>query len=524
MATSPDSRNSYDALPYLAHTVSDTSPDRMAAMAILFGMTPGDPRRCRVLEIGCASGDNLFPMAVAMPEAKFVGIDLSPRQIADGQSTIAVLGLTNVSLRTLSLLDIGDDFGLFDYIICHGVYSWVPPAASAKILSIFARNLAPDGVGFLSYNTYPGWHFRGMVREMLNYHSDLASEPLERVKEARKFLDFLVHAVPEREGAYASVLKGEQAMIEPTGDTYVFHEHLEDHNHPVYFHELVADAAMHGLSYLGPSRFDMTDDNLPPTIQGALDQLGTDRIRREQYLDFVRNRMFRKSLFCHADRSHLATPSLAALERLRFSSLAKPQSERPDVRSEAPEEFCSPTDDRLTTTKPLVKAALTALFRAWPGSLTLDRLWDDARELLGPDLAAPADVDRDMLSSILLKAHVSNLVGLHAYEPSFVVEAGERPVATVVSRYQAEAEINVVNLRHRVVSLDDFDRLMIRLLDGSRDRPAIVAVLEQWAAEGIFEVSRQSQSVEDPAVIREAITECVDVALVKLARYALLTA
>src|SRR5262245_35279896 len=113
MATSPASSNSYDELPYLAHTVSDTSPDRMAAMAILFGLTPADPRRCRVLEIGCASGDNLLPMAVAMPESEFVGIDLSSRQIADGKGILAVLGLKNVSLHAMSLLDVGDDFGRF---------------------------------------------------------------------------------------------------------------------------------------------------------------------------------------------------------------------------------------------------------------------------------------------------------------------------------------------------------------------------------------------------------------------------
>src|SRR3954453_18003485 len=107
---------SYDALPYLDLTVADTSPDRMAAMAILHGMTPPDPRRCRVLELGCASGANLFPLAVAMPEARFVGIDLSSRQIDDARAILATLGLENVSFRAMSLLDVDDDFGRFDYI------------------------------------------------------------------------------------------------------------------------------------------------------------------------------------------------------------------------------------------------------------------------------------------------------------------------------------------------------------------------------------------------------------------------
>src|SRR3954454_14195896 len=171
-AMSAPQANSYDELPYLAPPVAEPPPARLAPMAPLHGRSPPDPRRCRVLELGCANGANLFPLAVAMPDAQFVGIDLSPRQIANGRATLATLGIGNVTFRAMSLLDIGDDFGRFDYIICHGVFSWVPAEARDKILAIFAANLAPDGIAYLSYNTYPGWHLRGMVRDMLRYHAD----------------------------------------------------------------------------------------------------------------------------------------------------------------------------------------------------------------------------------------------------------------------------------------------------------------------------------------------------------------
>jgi methyltransferase-like protein/cyclopropane fatty-acyl-phospholipid synthase-like methyltransferase len=510
--------NSYDELPYLDHTVAETSPDRLAAVATLYGMSPPDPRRCRVLEIGCATGANLWPMAVAMPGAQFVGIDLSQRQVESGRSIVATLGLENLTLRAMSLLDINDDFGLFDYIICHGVYSWVPAPARDKILEIFARNLTPDGVGYLSYNTYPGWHFRGMVRALFKYHSDGFPDPKTRVDQSRAILDFVAQSVPNTEGIYAQVLKDERKTLETMQDTYVFHEHLEEVNHPVYFHELAEAAAGHGLGYLGPARFDTIDDNLPGPVQQTLDALGTDRIRREQYLDFVRNRTFRKSLFCHADRARGDLPQVESLDRLRFSSQAKPESDRPDIRSDAPEEFRSPTDDRLTTPRPIVKAALTALFAAWPRSLSLDELWAEVRSLLGP---AP-DGDRRILAEVLLKAHVGNLVAIHTYEPPFAAAAGDRPIASIVARYQAESEAKICNLRHRVVKLDDFDSLVIRLLDGNRDRPAIVAALEQWAAEAVFEISHAGQPVQDEAQRRAALTECLDASLARLAKLALL--
>src|SRR5260370_36089437 len=161
---------SYDELPYDDKPIRATHPDNLAAIATLYGMTPPPLDRCRVLELGCAAGHNLIAMAISLPEARFTGIDLSPRQIADGQATVAALGLPNVKLQALSVLDMDDAFGQFDYIIAHGIYSWVPAAVQDKVLSVCARNLATDGVAYGSYNTYPGWHQRGMVREMMNYH------------------------------------------------------------------------------------------------------------------------------------------------------------------------------------------------------------------------------------------------------------------------------------------------------------------------------------------------------------------
>src|SRR3954447_4968831 len=114
--------NAYDQVPYSVSAFSQTRPDRLATIATLFGMTPRDPGRCRVLELGCASGGNFIPMALASPQSEFVGIDLSARQIADGKNVVQSLRLPNVDLRHLSITDVTDDFGSFDYILAHGVY------------------------------------------------------------------------------------------------------------------------------------------------------------------------------------------------------------------------------------------------------------------------------------------------------------------------------------------------------------------------------------------------------------------
>jgi cyclopropane fatty-acyl-phospholipid synthase-like methyltransferase len=152
--------SSYDEVPYSSYPYARTQPDRLCTLGRLFGLVPAEPSQCRVLELGCASGGNLVPMAERAPESRFVGVDLSARQIADGQRMIDALGLSNVELRHGDIAAVDASWGEFDYVICHGVYSWVPPHVQERILAICSEQLAPRGIGYVSYNTYPGWHVR----------------------------------------------------------------------------------------------------------------------------------------------------------------------------------------------------------------------------------------------------------------------------------------------------------------------------------------------------------------------------
>ena len=138
-------RTAYDEVPYPSHPYPNSHPDHLATVATLLGLNPPASNRCRVLELGCASGGNLIPMALTSPDSRFVGVDLSREQIAEGQKTVEALGLTNIELRHLSILDLDDSFGSFDYIVCHGVYSWVPDNVQDRILAICAGTSCPRG-------------------------------------------------------------------------------------------------------------------------------------------------------------------------------------------------------------------------------------------------------------------------------------------------------------------------------------------------------------------------------------------
>src|SRR5687767_5966377 len=106
----------YDELPYPAAAYIQSHPSRLETLANLFGMSPPDITRCRVLELACADGANLIPIACALPESTFVGVDLSTRQLAAGHENIAALGLTNIDLRHCDIRNVDASFGSFDYI------------------------------------------------------------------------------------------------------------------------------------------------------------------------------------------------------------------------------------------------------------------------------------------------------------------------------------------------------------------------------------------------------------------------
>src|SRR5262245_32662991 len=237
---------SYEDVPYESNPFPATHPGSLAVVALLLGMEPAPVDRCRVLELGCASGGNLIPMALTLPQSRFVGIDLSPRQVAAGQRRIEALDLSNIELKPLSILEMDDRFGQFDYIICHGVYSWVPAEVQEKILTICQNLLAGQGVAYVCYNTYPGWHLWALVRGMLSFHGAHFSDPPTRIRQTRAFLDLLAQAVTGSTELYARLLAEEVSELQKQQDSYLFHEHLEDVNTPTYFYQFAERAAGKG--------------------------------------------------------------------------------------------------------------------------------------------------------------------------------------------------------------------------------------------------------------------------------------
>jgi SAM-dependent methyltransferase len=474
---------SYDALPYDSKPQPPTHPDNLATVARLYGLEAPPVGRCRVLELGCADGGNILPMAATLPHSEFVGIDLSTRQIADAKVMAHALGLANVRLHAASILDVDDSWGAFDYILCHGVYSWVPPDVQDKILDVCGRNLAPSGVAYVSYNTYPGWYTRGASRDLMVFHTRRFDRPDEKVRQGRAILDYFVQSMPQPDGTYARILKEEAELLREQRDSYVFHEHLEMTNSAVYFHEFAARAAAKGLQYLGEAAYHANLNEHTPDVRATLSAVSPDRLHLEQYLDFLTNRMFRRTLLCGAGLPLSQEPSAEAVMTCGVTALARPDPEDPDVASTDVVAFRTDEGFSASTNVPPIKAALLAVYEEWPRCVPFDELWQRVCAKLP---APPGAEARRALAEALLQCWLTNVVEFHVTQAPVCLTAGERPVAFPVARFQAKAGAGpICNLRHRTVPLDDTNRKLVQLLDGTRDRAGLARDL--GAGEGLDE-------------------------------------
>lgn len=520
--------SSYEKTNYESHPFVQSHPDRLATMATLFGMKPKAIDNCRVLELGCASGGNLIPVASAYPKSEFIGIDLAPSQIEDGKVAIKELGLKNVELRHANILDLGDDLGKFDYIIVHAVFSWVQDDVREKILEICNRNLTEEGVAYVSYNTYPGWHHRGMIRDMMLYHTAGFTDPQMKANQARALLDFLSQSVPtDNNNAHGMMLKRELDLVRGVKDYYLIHDHLEEINNPLYFYQFAEMALRHKMQYLSEAELStMLASNFPKSVAETLQRVATDIIRTEQYMDFVRNREFRQTLICHQEVPLNRDVGFQSVMKLYVSSAAAPVTPNASITSIEPVTFALPSGRSVSTASPLVKAALTHLHEIWPKAIAFDELVTQARARLSDVLIQDASTfqrDLEILGTDIITCYTVNLVTLRSQPLPCLTEVTEKPKTSPFVRYQCKRHVDyVTNLSHESVQVDAFARHILVLLDGTRTRNQVLSDLVKLAQAGTLVVQREGHRLTEEQPLRDLLAKVLDEKLALIGKAALL--
>lgn len=494
---------SYDEVPYSSFTFPQTRPDRLATLAVLYGMEPAAPEKCRVLELGCGDGTNLLSFAQILPDSRFVGIDLSKVHIELANQAAEELELRNLEFRCDDVMNAGrDTLGEFDYIIAHGLFSWVPDAVRTKILELYADCLAPHGVGYISYNTYPGCKIREMVWDMMKFYTAPIDAPMEKVARGVQFVNFLSQAA-DPDSRYATIITTELSQFAQRTAENIYHDDFSSLNRPFYFHEFADLLATRDLQFLSEADAHWTDSGVRPEVAAKLDELGNDVIRREQYIDFVKGRPFRSSLICRKSVKPDRDPGPSILRSFYLASQVEPASAEPDLTSAAAERFKSIEGGEAEVSTPLVKAALFILQRAWSGSVEFDALMRAAAELSGAGEAA----DIEAASAELFALFKRGLVYLHRFQPKFPNTAGKKPRTSKFVQWQIRRKCSHLTALSGMDMKPDGDLMLLLLLlcDGIRSREDLVKELE-WRIT-FPEAEKEESLARLPGLVEDRLSE-----------------
>jgi len=487
----------YDQVPYLANPLPQTHPSRMAAIAAMFGVAYAPPKKAKVLELGCASGVNLLGMAHFMPEAKFVGIDLSMAQIREAERRAKAINAGNATFHHMSIEDVTPKFGQFDYIICHGVYSWVPSGVQEAILRICGENLNEDGIAFVSYNVQPGWRMKQAARDVF-----MALTPPDMP--AAKRWEYGVSWIKD---ALETTAKDEQkpllhqALANELNNTltqrdirYLAHEYLEENNEPCLFRDFLNQVNKAELTYLGDVEpASMVRHIIHPALREFFKRRPPQGMgETEQAIDIITGRAFRQSLLLkgknHTQINRALTPDF--FKKLHIQTRIKKSQD-----ADGQVVYTHPKLGKLTPNPPYGIAALDTLVTYAGRPAAFNALAVKFSELSS---GGNEGIFGDVLFSLL----GAGLVEIYA-DPYFpTLPKGATPLAVMDIQSGRESTSNYLG---EMINLDPMQRFIIPLLQGDWDMKEVVAKLTDSYKKGQFTMEPTPTNDEQLQTILEQL-------------------
>ncbi len=472
--------DAYDLRPYTDHAYAESHPERLAVVALLNRFDPPPLRGARVLELGCGRGGNLLSMAAGMPDATFVGVDRSRVQIDEAAAIARAAELANVTLRA-------DDFeavqerASFDYVIAHGLCSWIPPEARRALFQTIAASLAPRGIAYVSFNVLPGWYDRMAARDWL--------ETFGAPDTARASLDELRSFVSPELASYRASLERVAARIAETEPAYVAHEYFAAEHHPQRVKDFLNEAEQAGLRYLGDAIAQQTAFELAPEalVSRTRDVSARDA---QQLLDFARATAFRRTLLVRAETCDAAgwrwSPMLdpSALSKMSVTSRLMPTETEGELAY----------GDLTVQVGEHALRAMQEIARVAPRAAAIDASWRE--ELFDVWLATQA-------------------IDLHLHSPVIADGSSERSRACPIARWHAAHRGAITNRwHHEVVLKDDIAKWVLARLDGTRTADDLARELVGGdlarPAQGF---ARPAQESEPRALVRGVIAQLASLAL-----------
>lgn len=446
---------SFDALPYRHGAIPQSHPARVGAIARLLGFSAALPEGCRVLELGCGEGMNLLPLAERFPRAQFIGVDSSAGHIGVGEQARLVAKLENARLVCADLRDYEPDPAAFDYVIAHGVYSWVEDAVKDRLLAITSRALAADGVACISYNVYPAWGLIGSLRAVLRAELARVADPHAH---AARLLPALDRAFAAQPGPYSTLMREALGEMQAKSTALLFHDELEAVNDPVAFLDFTAHAARHELHYLAEAHFaSLPFDHLPAGARAALAELDLDFLGAQQLLDLLGNRRIRNSLLTRATPPRQHSLDASVIPQCTVRSHLWPSDGRIELGPGFPVRLAGRHNFQLAVEKPEQKAFFAALCEARPAGLAFPVALARAAELLrqSGQMIAP---DPTLLAAGVARLFTIDQCDLLLTGDGTWLQLSDHPAPSPLMRHQAAQGFDVTNRWHESVAITNDER------------------------------------------------------------------
>lgn len=473
---------SYDELTYKSAAFAQSSPYKLEACATLLGINPPPCKNAKVLEIGCSFGGNLIPFAVNNENARVVGIDLSGEQIRRGKEIVKEIGLSNLELIHGDICEFKSD-EKFDYIIAHGVFSWVPDFVKDAILRVVRENLSQNGVAFISYNVYPGWKVKDIIRDIMLLAAKDKDSTEERLKAAKEALlvykDFLLTKDNEyyEKKIPAKMLMHWVEEVLSKSDFYIAHEFLEDINDPFYFKDFNSMLVKNGLTYL--CEYTLEDIFVPDLGISSVDDYKNDkfkdRIDLEQFMDIVNNKVFRQSLIVHSEA---------------YEKIANKQIGPSDVNKiHVVDDFIKKDDgwhDKFALMPQDISWLCEVFYKMYPASINLSQIL----EILPEDKLAVYSAFVRLLTNSADAMIVKDELKDIEYAPNYSrLKANLTGYIKYFLNHKDNADITFANKFGLTERLDRLDYYIFLLLDGKNNLEEITAKSLKFVKENSIKIS-----------------------------------
>ncbi|MDP4708518.1 MAG: methyltransferase regulatory domain-containing protein [Rickettsiaceae bacterium] len=504
----------YDETPYTGYPFEYNRPENLKSVATLFGMNPAPLETARVLELGCSDGNNLFRFAETYPKSFTLGVDLSKVEIEHGQTTLKDLKLKNVELKAMSLTDLDESYGKFDYIICHGVFSWVPDFVRDSILEVSKKLLSKNGLTFISYNTLPGWNMINTVRELMMYHSGNFTDVRDRIQQARASLNFLQESLAGHKTPHAEFMEASAKQMAEREDHYLRHEYLADENQAFYFNEFMAMAQEKGLAYLGDTDVQrMYIGNLP---QKAIEKLGTitDIVRTEQYMDFIKNTQFRCTVLTHKDTPISRNITNECLDKFNYYCNINPKEQDINIADNSTATFYIDNiqEKTMASSDPAMKAVLMTLHKNLGNCLSIKELAAEAKKLV--TTTTEESILQNIysnFSTLIFRGYIKFI----ADKPKSIATISKKPKISELARLQAQ-KIHANNKfwlttnLNQLMLVQSHQLTIVQALDGTNTVDQIKADTLESLINGKLNAANGDKKIEDKKQLETVANALVD--------------